>query len=289
MTLRLSFSTGALYHLPLRKTFALAHEAGFAGVELVYCPEVAHLGASRIWRLSQQYSLPVLSVHPSVVPYPGYNRAAHILPRLASLAERLECPLVVLHTPKVSTLQEPKGREFVEVLLRQRDRCNPRLRIALENSGFYQPSDTAFILHNPLQLRDLADRYDLPLTFDTSHAGTTPYGVLKTYDILRRRVVNVHFSDLLPRRIFPDWRPLYTMLVHHQMPGEGILPLAEFVRALLADDYAGSFTLEVSPTAVRAWDLAQTRQILVGAIRFVRQLEAQQSNPRLTEPVGRGL
>jgi sugar phosphate isomerase/epimerase len=53
------------------------------------------------------------------------------------------------------------------------------------------------------------------------------------------------------------------------------LPLAEFVRALLADGYAGIFTLEVSPTAIRAWNLAQTRQLLVRAIQSVRQLEAE--------------
>jgi sugar phosphate isomerase/epimerase len=271
--LRLSFSTGALYHLPLRTTFALAHEVGFAGVELVYCPEVVQRGAAPIQRLSQEYSLPVLSVHPSVVPYPGYNRAAHILTRLVSLAQRLDCPLVVLHTPKVRALEEPLGKEYVEVLLRERERCYPGLQIAVENAGFYRPSDTRFVLHNVSQLRNLADRYDLPLTFDTSHAGTSPDGVLGAYGILRRRVVNVHFSDLRPRRIFPDWSPLYTVLSHHQMPGEGVLPLAEFVRTLLADGYAGSFTLEVSPTAVRAWNLAQTRQMLVQAIQFVGQLE----------------
>ncbi len=274
MTLRLSFSTGALYHLPLRTAFALAHEAGFAGVELVYCLEVAQRGATPIQRLSQEYSLPVLSVHPSVVPYPGYNRAAYILPRLVSLAERLDCPLVVLHTPRVSALEEPRGKEFVEVLSRERERCSRGLQITVENAGFYRSSDHRFMLHDVFQLRDLADRYDLPVTFDTSHAGTSPYGVLGAYDVLRRRVVNVHFSDLRLRSIFPNWSPLHTVLSHHQMPGEGVLPLAEFVQALLADGYAGIFTLEVSPTAIRVWNLAQARQLLIQAIQFVRQLEA---------------
>jgi sugar phosphate isomerase/epimerase len=275
VTLRLSFSTGALYHLPLRTAFAVAHEAGFAGVELVYCPEVALRGAAPILRLSQEYSLPVLSVHPSVLPYPGHNRAAHILPRLVSLAEHLDCPLVVLHTPKIRALDEPHGRDFFQVLLRERERCRSYLQIAVENAGLYQPSDAQLILHNVFQLRDLADRYDLPVTFDTSHAGTSPYGVLGAYDVLRRRVVNVHFSDLRPRRSLPDWSPLHTVLSHHQMPGEGVLPLAEFVRALLADGYAGTFTLELSPTAIRAWNLAQARQLLMQAIQYVRQLEAE--------------
>ena len=273
--MRLSFSTGALYHLPLRTVFALAHEAGFEGLELVYSPEVALRGAAPIRRLSQEYSLPVLSVHPSVVPYPGYNRAAHILPRLVSLAQELECPLVVVHTPKVSALEEPKGKEYIKVLLRERERGKSTLRIAVENAGFYRPSDTRFILHNVFQLRALAERYDLPLTLDTAHAGTSPYGVLGSYDALRGRLVNVHFSDFRRRRILLDWHALHTVLSHHQMPGKGVLPLAEFVRRLLADGYAGILTLEVSPTAIHAWDLAQTRQMLVQAIQFVRQLEKE--------------
>lgn len=274
MTLRLSFSTGALYHLPLRTIFALAHEAGFAGVELVYCPEVASGGATPIQRLSQEYSLPVLSIHPSVVPYPGGNRIAHILPRLTALAESLDCPLVVLHAPRVTTLEEPRGKEFVEVLLRERERHSANLQISVENPGFYQASDARFALHNLFQLRDLADRYDLPLTFDTAHAGTSPYGVLEAYHILRHHVVNVHFSDVLSRRMLPRWRPLYTVLSHHQLPGDGGLPLAEFVRALVADGYAGIFTLEVSPVAIHAWNLARTRQILAQAVGLVRQLES---------------
>lgn len=273
MALRLSFSTGTLYHLPLRTTFALAREAGLQGIELVYCPEVAVRGARYVAQLSREYSLPVLSVHPSVIPYPGYNRAARILPRLVSLAEALDCPLVVLHTPKVSTLDEPAGAEFLQTLLQERERCNPVVYIALENAGYYQSSDARFALHDPHRLRALADRYDLPLTLDTSHAGTSPQGVLGTYGLLRDRVVNVHFSDLLPRRLVPDWKPLYTFLSHHQMPGQGVLPLSDFVRALLADSYAGVFTFEISPTAIGAWRLSQVRQSLRQALEFISQLE----------------
>lgn len=275
MTLRISFSTGALYHLPLRTTFALAHEAGFCGVELVYCPEVALRGAAPVRRLSREYSLPVLSIHPSVVPYPGSNRNSRILPRLTALAQDLDCPLVVVHTPKVGTLEEPRGKRWMEALLRERDRCGSHPQVAVENAGFYQPSDARFALHDITRLRDLADRYDLPLTFDTAHAGTSPCGVLEAYHILRHRVVNVHFSDMLSRHIVPDWRPLYTVLSHHQIPGEGGLPLAEFVRALVADGYAGPITLEVSPVAIHAWNLARTRQILARAVDQVRRLTAE--------------
>ena len=87
--LRLSFSTATLYHFPLRAAFALAHEAGFEGVELVLGPEVMLRGAAYVRQLSHEYSLAVLSVHPPMIPYPGQNKAARILPYLVSLAEEV--------------------------------------------------------------------------------------------------------------------------------------------------------------------------------------------------------
>jgi len=271
--LRLSLSTGTLYHLPLRTTFALAHEAGFEGVELVQGPGVLLRGAAYVRRLSQEYSLPVLSVHPPIVPYRGQNKAARILPRLVSLAERVDCDLIVLHTPKTTETEDSRWTEFVEALTRERS--NTGVRVSLENAGIFWESDIHYILHDIRRLRAFADRLDLPLTFDTSHAGTSAYELLEAYALCSGRVVNVHFSDLVHRRIFPDWPPLYTLFTHHQMPGEGVLPLAEFVHMLLRSGYSGIFTLEVSPTAIKAWSLSRIREGLASAVTFVRQLEAE--------------
>ncbi len=275
--LRLSFSTGTLYHFPLRTTFALAREAGFEGVELVFGPEVIVRGAAYVRRLSREYQLPVLSLHPPVVPYPGQNKTDRMLPRLVSLAEQVDCGLIVLHTPKVTTLQETRWTDFVEALLRERERLHAGMQISLENAGIFWESDVRYILHDIRRLRAFADRYDLPLTFDTAHAGTSPYELLEAYALCAGRVVNVHFSDLVHRRIFPDWPPLYTLFRHHQMPGEGVLPLTEFVRVLLTTGYSGIFTLEVSPTALGAWSLSRVRKGLAKAVKFVRRLEADLS------------
>ncbi len=274
MTLSLSLSTGCLAHLPLRLAFRFAHEAGFDGLELVRTPAVAISGAGFVRRLSQQYNLPILSVHPSVIPYPGYDRATKVLPELVALAELTDSPLVVIHTPKEETLDHPKGRQFVDTLLRESERAKPRVRITLENAGFYRPADKRYWLHDIGNLRSLADLYDLPLTFDTSHAGTTPLGLEDSYRLLRDRVVNVHFSDLRPRHLPPDWRPLYTILAHHQMPGEGTLPLSQFVLALLRHGYRGPLTFELSPVALGGWSPPQITRRLRQSIQFVRQIES---------------
>ena len=77
--------------------------------------------------------------------------------------------------------------------------------------------------------------------------------LVRAYAAVKGRVVNVHLSDLLRGRLIPDWKPLYTFFRHHQMPGQGVLPLAEFVRSLVASGFSGHLTLEVSPVALKAW------------------------------------
>jgi sugar phosphate isomerase/epimerase len=271
--LKLSFSTGTLYHLPLRAAFALAHEAGFEGVELVLGPEALLRGAKYVRQLSQQYSLPVLSIHPPILPYPGQSKVVRILPRLISLAQGVGCDLVVLHTPKTSAPDSLAWTEFVDVMSR-RDSASG-VRVSLENAGMFRPAELNYLLHDLPRLRSFADRHDLPLTFDTAHAGTSAYELLEAYALFDGRVVNVHFSDLVQRRIFPDWPPLYTFFLHHQLPGQGILPLAEFVRTLLATGYSGLFTLELSPTAIQAWSIPRVREGLRSAVAFVRRIEAE--------------
>ena len=273
--MRLSFSTGTLYHLPLRTSFSLAHEAGLDGVELVLGPEVALRGAAHVRRLSQEFRLPVLSVHPPILPYPGMHDTRRILPRLVSLAEQVGCDLVVLHTPKTASTTDRQWTAFLEAL--QAAHSNPRVRVSLENAGISAPTDESYLLHDARRLSDFATRFDLPVTFDTSHAGTSHYELLEALALFDGRVVNVHLSDLARRRMVPDWQPLYTLFLHHQLPGEGALPLAQFLRTLLRDGHTGILTLEISPTALQAWSLKRVRRGLARSVRFVRQIEAEAS------------
>ena len=142
-------------------------------------------------------------------------------------------------------------------------------------------SDTDYLLHDLRRLRAFADRYDLPLTFDTAHAGTSPYELLDAYEFVQGRVVNLHFSDLAHRHVLPKWKWVQTFWQNHQIPGQGELPLAEFMRVLLRGGYCGILTVEVSPTALQAWSLSRIRRGLARTVAVVRQLEAQASRSDL--------
>jgi sugar phosphate isomerase/epimerase len=273
---KLSLSSGTLYHLPLRMVFSLAREAGFQGLELVYGLEVMARGPGFVRRLIREYELPVLSIHPPILPYPGHRRPALVLPRLVELAEEIGCRLVVLHPPKTPSMDTAIGSEFVEGLARWSN--HETVAISLENPAITRPSDRRHVLGNLPDLRRFADEWDFPLTFDTSHAGTSPHGVMDGYRLVRDRLVNVHFSDLIPRPKLPALAALQTFLVHHQQPGEGILPLRAFLRELLTSGYTGPVTVEVSPTAVQAWSLAHIRRRLSDGAQFILQSESEARN-----------
>ncbi len=265
-----------LYHLPLRVSFALARETGLVGVELVLGPEALVRGPEYIRTLTQQYDMPVTSVHPPIVPYPGMGNTRWVLPRLVQFAERVDAPLVVLHTPKAVSEESSNWRGFVEAIEQFTGGAERSVRVSLENAGYYRPSDERYLLHDARRLRAFADRYDLCLTLDTAHAGTSNRSLLETYDIVSERVINIHVSDLVESTVIPRLQFLDTVFRHHQMPGRGHLALSQLVRQLRKRDYRGTCTLEMSPVAVKAWSLANVRQALGESISFIREAEALQ-------------
>lgn len=271
--LRLSLSTGILYHLPLRDSFAIARDLGMQGVELVLGPEVALRGAGPVCNLSARYGIPVLSVHPPIVPYPGEEQPSRILPRLAALATAVGAKVLVLHTPKTASEDNPRWIEF-EADMRTAGERWPDLVISLENSGFFRATDRQYLLHDAHRLQAFADTYDLALTLDTAHAGTSSCDLFEMYDLFKSRLVNVHLSDLITAPMFPNWHPLHTFFRHHQMPGRGVLPLQQFVRLLVQADADVAVTFEISPTAVAAWSASNARRYLERAVAYVRQAEA---------------
>jgi len=145
------------------------------------------------------------------------------------------------------------------------------VRISIENRAFFRPRDQHYVLGDLRELRAFADELDLPMVLDTSHAATSSYSLAEAYDIVADRLVNVHLSDLRP----PPWplnAPcLHTYLKHHQIPGDGQLPLADFLGRLAADGYCGPITLEISPVALRIWWPPDVKRQLARSVAYVRQ------------------
>lgn len=274
--MQLALSTGSLYLYPLRKIFELAKRAGFDGVELVIGPEVDWRGAAYVKQLSAEFNLPVLTVHPPLYGYPGWDAInesyAPYLDKALRLAAAVGARTLVVHPPRAYRADFGAGKEFIEKVVavrRSHDGSGPLL--GLENGSKFREEDRRYILRALPELREFADKYDCALTLDTAHIGTWDLDLLAALDFFDGRVVNVHFSDL---RHVPHWllnEPgLHSYFRQHQFPGTGVLPLRQCLCELQTRGYRGPITYELSPFALDAWAPWRVERKLRQAVEFVR-------------------
>ena len=268
--MKVSISTASLYLYPLRRVFAIAKDTGFEGLELVLSPEVSIRGVGYVRKLAQEYALPLFTLHPPMIPIPRWREHHKLIPQMTPLARDLACQLIIIHAPKALSLDEGTGQEYLSAVRRcveQLREGSPRL--CVENQAIFRTSDREYVLSAPANLRQFADDHDVAVTLDTAHAASFPYDLLEAYEILGSRLSNVHLSDFRRQRWIPPWFNLHSYFKHHQMPGDGDLPLEPLLERLRADSYQGLVTVEVSPFALDAWHPRRVRDNLKRCLDFV--------------------
>lgn len=261
MPMRISFSTGTYYHLPLSFSLRLARELGFDGVEWVVHPGYLLSGLDPVRRAFAQTGVRPLSVHPPFYPLPGWPRwPARRTARLGALARLLGAELFVVHTALFGSERSRRAEAYGEALARGRLAGGPRVQIGVETAQYNKRTH-----RYPLDDLETLVRYcrqrDCGITFDTCHAGANGEDLLASYTIVRPLLRNIHLSDVIWRGDDPHT---------HRLPGEGELPLAELLRALAADGYDGLVTLEIHPTQAGPFSRGQAARQLAKALEFVR-------------------
>lgn len=274
--MKISLSTASLDVYPLRAILRMARQAGMDGVEIGVSPEVIVRGGPAVRGLVQAEGLELYSVHPALMPIRGWRERRDGLERTLCLAQAAGAALLVFHTPRVLSLDEGPGRAFcADIERRQAELAGGGLRLAIENKSLLLPGDRELALTPLDRLRAFADRYDLGLVLDTTHAGSAGEDILAARRLMGERLANVHLSDIgaasPPRH---HWLPaqsmLRSMLQEHRFPGTGRLPLAELLAELARDGYAGPVTLEVSPVGLRVWWPPAVRRRLARAAAWMR-------------------
>ena len=269
--MKLSMSTGSLYPYPLRAVFRMARGAGFDGVEVGVNPEAIARGGQAVRQLAEAEGLSLFSVHPTVVPLPGWREQHGGLDRTIRLAQDAGAQVVVAHTPWTETLDEGKGLAFwrqIEAL--QARLAGGGLRLAIENKAVYREAQRGYALTPLDRLRAFADRYDLGLVLDAVHAGSAGEDLIYARQTFGSRLVNVHLSDLGGSRPFRSVRLLDKLLEQHRFPGVGDLPLAGLLAELQRSGYAGPITLEVGPVDLQAWWPPAARRRLAEAMAWMK-------------------
>ncbi len=271
--MKISFSTGSLYCVPLKSVFRLAAEAGFEGVELFVAPEVVIRGGAAVRDLARSFGLGIHVIHRGLLPVPGWRENPRGMRRMVDLARTTGADTVVIHPPAGCTsLEDPVARRFVRTVAASVEAGGDEIRVAVENQDFRKDALLRNPFTRPATLRRFAEDHGLAMTLDTTHTGCTGHDLLEIYPHFQGRLRNLHLSDYRPGSRLVNNRLFMNYLVQHQKPGKGVLPLKALLGALVAEGYTGNVSLEVGPLATRAWWLPALKRNLADMARFVREV-----------------
>jgi sugar phosphate isomerase/epimerase len=278
-TVRFSLSTGTLYIYPLQTIFRWAGAAGFDGVELDVSPESILRGGQYVKDLALAEGVEILTVHPTVVPLPGWRERRGGMERTIRLAQEIGASAVVMHTPRSESLDDGEGLAFRQRIQTWQPRLvGSGLRLAVENKAIRTPADRRYALTPLERLRAFADCYDLGLVLDTTHAGTAGEDLVHARQTFDGRLVDVHLSDLGGRIPLSGLPPAQMLLGQHRLPGAGSLPLSSLLADLADEGYSGPVTLEVNPFEVRVWWPPAVRRRLAQAVAWMRRAAGLQAD-----------
>jgi len=269
--MRISFSTGTFYHRPLTYSLRLARAVGFDGVELALGLEYLVRGIAPLRTASARSGVPVLSVHPPFLPFPGWPRSPRrAVPRAAAAALAVEAEVCVIHTRFLASEQAPRALAYSAALRAGTATGAGKVAVAVESSQYIHYANRRnrrrYLLDDLATLVRFAEERGCAITLDTGHAGANGEDLLACYEIVKPALRNIHLHDA-------TWRN--GEVVTHLMLGEGELALTPLLAALARDGYDGLVTLELAPEVVGWWDTARNERRMAQALAYVRAAVAQ--------------
>jgi sugar phosphate isomerase/epimerase len=246
-TPRLLFSSAAFFGRPLADTFGLVADTGYTGVEVMVTRDPASQDAAWMRRLADAHGLTIGAIHSPCLLVTrriwGVDPIAKI-ERAIDAASEAEVPVVVTHPPY---RWQTMFRAWIEDVLPGIEERSG-VTVAIENMFPVRVGSRRITFHAGQDL-DVLD--GVPhLVLDTSHAAVADHDLVRVRRRFGERLRHVHLSDNLGR----GWD-------NHLPPGDGILPLDDFLEDLAQSDYAGSVSLEVDLRRV-ANDPARLRTVM---------------------------
>ncbi len=228
---QLLFSSAAFFARPLADTFRLIAECGYTGVEVMVTRDPQSQDPDRMRMLAAEYGLTIGALHAPALLITrrvwGTDPVGKIDTAIR-VAERAEIPLVVMHPPY--RWQRGYRRWLEEELPVLEERTG--VTVAIENMFPVHVGSRPVTFHSN---HDLEDLEGLPhLVLDTSHAAVAKHDLIGVRQRFGERLSHVHLSDNAGR----GWDS-------HLPPGEGVLPIDDFLSELVASGYANAVSLEV--------------------------------------------
>jgi sugar phosphate isomerase/epimerase len=253
--MKILFSTGSLYYLPIQEVFLLAAEAGFDGCDLVIDRRFNQPDYAENVKACLDI-LPVGSVHAPYAKIPAWKNHREALKQSVKIGEALGAEVVNFHPPSWFSFELGFLRWFKKVSDFQKELGLDGLSLTLENMSLIgkRLMLAPYFLNDYRDLIDFGVKKNLCFTFDTTHVGTFGEDPIEAFIRYFRtgRLKNIHLSDC-------------RALKSHLFLGKGDLPLAKLLNTMRRLGYDGMVTLEISPD-----ELPKAREWLVKMMRYQR-------------------
>lgn len=257
--MKILFSTGCLFHLPLEEIFGLAAEAGFDGCDLVV--NTSFNDPSHEERLSSALSiLPAHALHVPFMKIQTWGSHLRALVRCVEIAKKFNITVINFHPPNWFHMEVSFLNWFRKVNdFQQEFGCHDQF-LAIENMPLSgrRLKLAGYVLNRFEDLIEFGIKRNLYFTFDTTHLGTFDADVVAAFISYFRtgRLRNIHLSDCIPPQ-------------QHLFFGRGRLPIARLLNTARILGYEGMVTVELAPR-----ELPKTRvhlkKVLSYACSFVR-------------------
>ncbi|NPA15288.1 MAG: sugar phosphate isomerase/epimerase [Deferribacteres bacterium] len=252
VAMKLLLSSGSFYRESLEKSFYMAYRAGFDGVEVImneiYYREDVVEYLSELGKI-----VPVEAMHaPFLVDGPSRVKVVS-LNKCVEIALSLGVKKIVFHPPMKFFLEPYYWWWFLKNSFNGVD----RVELCLENmpqKRWGKGRMSLWSFKSFERLKRAAQKRGLFLAFDTTHCGTSGIPLIEAFEMMGgiELVRHIHFSDFAERE---------GRFVEHLFPGEGELPLFEFIEYLKSKGYTETVTVEVSPDALPQDDIERINKL----------------------------
>ena len=131
--MKILLSSGSLYTLPLAKTFHIASETGYDGMEVIICETIRSDGGYSLLRNLREI-LPIYVLHAPFHVIPGWGDRVTALRKTVELAKGISVPMVSFHPPKWLDLEIMFWRWMYTIKDFQGELGGGEVAIAMENT-----------------------------------------------------------------------------------------------------------------------------------------------------------
>jgi len=255
MKFKIIFSTGCLFNLPLIQVAEIAQKSGFGGLELILNDPGLFLQKKELVKVDS--ILPIVSLHAPFRDFSKWGGHLEAWDKTIGIAKMLPHVQNITFHPPIFRLKEiAHFWWFVKTKNLPKDLDSP-IPLSLENLPVQEEN---FMTTSAIsRLLNQCKNKGVLLTLDVCHLGVSGGDILKVFEVIQDWTVvnNIHFSDV---RGFKE----------HLFPGQGELPLFEFVQRLATTNYDKTLTLEVGPAS-----LPQEQKAIIAKLTdFLEQIEA---------------